>query len=160
MEYRNGKKEDFINIEKFVKDAIFPSFYRDDLSEEQLKENEWVISVSEKSCLSAIERKDCGILVAHENELAGFIIADKSPKDHPEIDWLIVSHKYQGKGVAKKLTQMAIEWIGEKEAIKLGVIHFNKRAIKFYEKLGFKDSGKIVGKHKIPRILMIREASS
>ncbi|CAM1371707.1 GNAT family N-acetyltransferase [Tenacibaculum xiamenense] len=160
MKYRHGKVEDFENIEEFVKDAIFPAFYKDDLSEEQLKENEWVINISKKSCLSAIEKKDVIVIVAHDKELAGFIIADRTSKDCPEIDWLMISHKYQGMGIARKLTEMAIDWIGKNERIKLGVIHFNVRAIKFYKKLGFKDTGKVVGKHKIPRILMIKEPTT
>lgn len=159
MEYRIGRISDFNEVEMFVKNAIFPAFYNDELSEEQLQENDWVIQVSRKSCLTALSDKDRRIFVAYENELAGFIIADKTPMDYPEIDWLMVSHKYQGMGIAKELTKMAIEWIGEKESIKLGVIHFNKRAIKFYEKFQFKDSGKIKGKHRIPRKLMIREVS-
>jgi ribosomal protein S18 acetylase RimI-like enzyme len=42
--------------------------------------------------------------------------------------------------------------------IQLGVIHFNERAIAFYKKFGFEDTGRTHGKHKIPRRFMIRPA--
>jgi ribosomal protein S18 acetylase RimI-like enzyme len=34
--------------------------------------------------------------------------------------------------------------------VQLGVIHFNARAIAFYKKFGFDDTGQPHGKHKIP----------
>jgi len=76
--------------------------------------------------------------------------------DMPEIDWLIVAPEHQGKGAARLLMDRALAWIGEDVPVKLGVIHFNARAIAFYKKLGFEDTGRIVGRHKIPRRLLVR----
>jgi ribosomal protein S18 acetylase RimI-like enzyme len=52
--------------------------------------------------------------------------------------------------------EQALAWIGEGVPVQLGVIHFNARAIAFYKKHGFEDTGRIVGRHKIPRRLMVR----
>lgn len=46
--------------------------------------------------------------------------------------------------------------VGAGVPVQLGVVHFNERAIAFYKKLGFEDTGRIVGRHEIPRRLMIR----
>jgi ribosomal protein S18 acetylase RimI-like enzyme len=40
--------------------------------------------------------------------------------------------------------------------VQLGVVHFNARAIAFYKKLGFEDTGRPHGRHLIPRLTMVR----
>lgn len=127
------------------------------MTDEQFAENKRIINISRSCYLQALKHNQKLLLVAvSEKELAVFIIVDKTRLDYPELDWLIVSHKYQGKGIAQRLTEMAIEWLGKETAIKLGVISFNQRAIRFYEKFGFKDTGEIAGNHKISRKLMVR----
>jgi len=44
--------------------------------------------------------------------------------------------------------------------VQLGVIHFNERAIAFYKKFGFEDTGRLHGKHLIPRRMLVREVRS
>ncbi|HVY87464.1 MAG TPA: GNAT family N-acetyltransferase [Hyphomonadaceae bacterium] len=78
----------------------------------------------------------------------------------PEIDWLIVAPEHQGRGAARLLMDRALDSVGEDVAVKLGVIHFNARAIAFYKKLGFEDTGRIVGRRKIARRLLVRNASA
>jgi ribosomal protein S18 acetylase RimI-like enzyme len=73
-----------------------------------------------------------------------------------QVDWLIVGRAWQGKGVAHRLMQQALAKIGAGVPAQLGVIHFNARAIAFYKKWGFEDTGRIVGRHQIPRRLMVR----
>jgi ribosomal protein S18 acetylase RimI-like enzyme len=41
--------------------------------------------------------------------------------------------------------EQALAWIGEGVPVQLGVIHLNERAIAFYKKWGFQDTGRIVG---------------
>jgi ribosomal protein S18 acetylase RimI-like enzyme len=77
----------------------------------------------------------------------------------PEIDWLIVAPEWQGKGVALRLMEQALAWLGDGVPVQLGVVHFNGRAIAFYKKLGFVDTGRPHGRHLIPRRLMIRAAN-
>jgi ribosomal protein S18 acetylase RimI-like enzyme len=155
---RPGKIEDFSNINQFTAEAIYPSFNHPDLTMQQHAENDRIVSITRESCLKSIENKEREVFVAfYDDDLAGFIIADKAADLCPEIDWLIVAPKYQGKGVAQKLMDTALDWLGSDTNVKLGVIHYNQRAIAFYEKYGFKDTGRIAGTHKIPRKLMLRE---
>jgi GNAT superfamily N-acetyltransferase len=154
-----GVKEDFVGIDAFVADAISDVFYRPDLTDAQLAENAWIIEIASRSCLSAIDNPVRVIFAAKDGDaLSGFVIADRSDVALPEIDWLMVAHSHRGTGVAVALMNAALQWIGPTLPVKLGVIHFNERAIAFYKKFGFLDTGEIVGRHKIPRKLFIRPA--
>ena len=118
-----------------------------------------VVDIAPRSCRSAIGRDDRAAFVARiGGRMAGFVIVDRKDPALPEIDWLIVHPDFHGAGVAGRLMNAAFAWIGEGRAIKLGVIGYNRRAIAFYEKHGFRDTGRVAGTHKIPRKLMIRPA--
>ena len=55
---------------------------------------------------------------------------------------LYVLPEFFGKGIGQVLINKALEMIGDKNVV-LNVVEYNKRAIKFYEKNGFKIIGKI-----------------
>lgn len=155
---RPGKINDFADINAFAAEAIYPAFNQPDLTPEQRAENDRIVSITHEACLKSVKEKDREVFVAFcDEKLAGFIIVDKAAELCPEIDWLIIGPKYQGKGVAQELMNVALAWLGPDTEVKLGVIHYNQRAIAFYKKYGFKDTGRIAGTHKIPRKLMIRE---
>jgi ribosomal protein S18 acetylase RimI-like enzyme len=164
-----GTADDFENLNAFVAAAIQDAFYRPDLTPEQIAENDRIVSIAEPTARAALDQPERAIFVAKDGgKLAGFVIIDRSPGSGrqggrgdavmPEIDWMIVSPDYQGKGVAGRLMEQALAWVGEGVPVQLGVIHFNARAIAFYRKWGFEDTGRIVGRHKIPRRLMVRPA--
>jgi ribosomal protein S18 acetylase RimI-like enzyme len=156
-----GKPSDFTGIERLVERTIRGAFDHPDLTTEQRAENDRIVSIAEQNCLAAIERPDRVVIVARENvasPIIGFVIALRDSDGMPEIDWLIVAPEHQGKGAARLLTERALDWIGRDQPVKLGVIHYNARAIAFYKKLGFEDTGRIVGRHKIPRKLLVRPA--
>ena len=90
--------------------------------------------MTREACLQAVVNEDREIWVAYYGgQMASFIIANKMADECPEIDWLIVPLEFQGKGVAQKLMEAALDWIGYDTEVKLGVIHYNHRAIAFYE---------------------------
>jgi len=152
-----GTEADFDNLNAFVADAIAEAFYRPDLTEEQEAENARIVGIAERTAREAVDHPQRAVLVAKEDGiLAGFVILDWKDEAMPEIDWLIVGRAWQGKGVAHRLMEAALAEIGEGVPVQLGVIHFNERAIAFYKKHGFEDTGRIVGRHKIPRRLMVR----
>jgi ribosomal protein S18 acetylase RimI-like enzyme len=154
-----GRPADFADVEALVSRTIRDPFDHPDLTEEQRAENAWIATIAERNCLAAIDNPDRAIFVAREDAaspIIGFVIALRDSAEMPEIDWLIVAPEHQGKGAARLLMQRALDWIGEDVAVKLGVIHFNARAIAFYKKFGFEDTGRIVGRHKIPRKLLVR----
>jgi len=158
-EITEGQLGDFADVEALVDRTTRDAFDHPDLTPEQRAENAWIVTIAHRSCLAAIRNPDRAIFVAREQATApivGFVIALRDSTDMPEIDWLIVAPEHQGKGAARLLMQRALDWIGTDVAVKLGVIHFNARAIAFYKKFGFEDTGRIVGRHKIPRKLMVR----
>lgn len=161
MNYRPGQASDFINVETFVWQAIFPAFDHPDLNEAQRAENDALVAEAKDHCLQAIALEDRQVFVARDPQqrrLAGFIILDRAPRDYPEIVWLIVSRKYWGQGVADGLMRAGIEWLGTERPIKLKVHFYLDRAKAFFARYGFEDSGEPAGDHLIPRILFLREA--
>lgn len=70
-------------------------------------------------------------------EILGFIGAQKDSESQ-ELGGLYVDKAYQGKGVAQSLMQKFMEWIDIEEEVFLWVAKYNPRAIRFYEKYGFK----------------------
>jgi ribosomal protein S18 acetylase RimI-like enzyme len=86
------------------------------------------------------------------------VILDWKDEAMPEINWLIVAPEWQGKGVAHRLIERVLAEVGEGVPVQLGVIHFNERAVAFYRKFGFEDTGRTHGRHRIPRRMMVRRA--
>lgn len=87
--------------------------------------------------------------VAEDNgRVIAYIFAEIKPLDYPDlytvkelgnIDSLVVSEDWRGKGVGTELIQRAIEWFKSKDvsACTIGVMIENKEALALYEKLGF-----------------------
>jgi ribosomal protein S18 acetylase RimI-like enzyme len=44
---------------------------------------------------------------------------------------------FPSSGIGKMLVEKILSWLGNEKKIKLNVAVYNKKAIKFYEKLGF-----------------------
>jgi ribosomal protein S18 acetylase RimI-like enzyme len=150
---------DAAGIAAFVHRSIEDAFYRPDLTPEQIAENAWIVDIADRSFRSGIGNPDrITIIGSGAGLLAGFVIADRTKAEYPEIDWLIVAPEFRGQGIAQKLMGAALAWIGSSTPIQLGVIHFNERALAFYRKYGFEDTGRIAGHHKIPRKLLMRPA--
>lgn len=161
MEYRSGAEGDFLNIETFVWQAIFPAFNHSDLSEQQRAENDEIVEAAEGACLSAVALPERQVIVAYDSRqrrLAGFIILDRSSADYPEISWIIVSRKYWGSGVADGLISRGIEWLGTKRPIKTSFPYFLERTMAFFSRYGFEDTGETAGDFRVPRRLLLREA--
>ncbi|NPD89747.1 MAG: GNAT family N-acetyltransferase [Asgard group archaeon] len=86
-------------------------------------------------------------------EMVGFSATGKNPEDG-EI-WIarfMIGEKFQGKGYGKKCSIKLLEFLKERHncfKIFLDVAPENEIAIKMYESVGFKDTGKIQGKSKV-----------
>lgn len=80
-------------------------------------------------------------------DVAGFVIIETfiwDTEDRGIIDELVVSSKYQERGVGKKLIEEAERYF-RKKGIEAIILSVNKKAkaLKFYHKLNYKDSGYI-----------------
>ena len=161
MEYRLGQAEDLIHIETFVWQAIFPAFDHPDLNEEQRAANDRVVEDAREVAMRAIMREDRVLYVAIDDErqqLAGMVIGEQRPAAYPSLDYLIVARRYWGEEVAAQLLAAVSFWLGNRRPIQLAVRYYNSRAIAFFEKHGFQDTGESAGDEIIPRILMLRPA--
>ncbi len=85
------------------------------------------------------------IIVAKENgNVIGFVCYGDRGEEAPdvgEIFALYVLADYYGKGVGRKLMDVALEKIKHFSQVRLWVLKENRRAIRFYEKCGFQPDG-------------------
>ncbi|TXF90731.1 GNAT family N-acetyltransferase [Neolewinella aurantiaca] len=161
MNFRPARESDFLHLETFVWQAIFPAFDQPDLSAAQRAENDALVETARQAVLTALDERDSAVFVAIDSKtraLAGFIIVDAAPMAYAEIRLLIVKRSFWGKGVAEKLLDEATNFIGDDRAVSLAVRHYNGRAIAFFKKHGFSDTGETTGNFAISRTLMLREA--
>ncbi|MCA9309376.1 GNAT family N-acetyltransferase [Candidatus Dojkabacteria bacterium] len=73
-----------------------------------------------------------------DSVVRGFVVASIGDDGKKCINSLYVKPGYQGKGLGADLMQKAIDWLDEGGDIYLEVAAHNQRAIKFYERFGFK----------------------
>jgi ribosomal protein S18 acetylase RimI-like enzyme len=91
------------------------------------------------------------ICLMNDNTLLGWVQIDKA-FDYltgDEIGWindLYVKKPYRGKGFSKLLMEKALEEFSENgySDVRLNVYSHNEKAIKLYEKMGFKDVSKFM----------------
>ena len=91
-------------------------------------------------------------LVARTHKsLVGWVLVDRSQDwfTHKEIGWIsdvFVKQEYRQNGVAKSLIEQSLvefKHLGYDD-VRLNVFSFNEKAIRLYEKLGFKDVSKFM----------------
>ena len=99
-----------------------------------------------EKCVEIAYQWPDNILVAKDGErVIGFVGAgtyrDRSVSDTGEIFALYVLKEYYGTGVGKILTDAAIATFSDYPTVILWVLKGNGRAIRFYEKCGFRADG-------------------
>lgn len=124
-------------------------------SEEQLQK--WETAIEE-----AGDSKK--LWVARQNgRVIGFSVAWKDD-DKNELKAIYVLPEFHGKSIGKPLMNAAIEWLGNKKDIVVWVFTHNERAINFYRKQGFVESGNTstwaVNGKNIPDMEMIKKVQS
>jgi ribosomal protein S18 acetylase RimI-like enzyme len=155
-----GAPGDFADLRGFVAAATREAFDHPDLTDEQRAENQWVADIAPGTYERSLADPERRVFVARvAGTSAGFVIVDRGAAGCPEIDWLIVAPEYHGRGVAQALMGAALAWLGDETDIRLGVIHYNARALAFYRKYGFVDTRRVSGSHRIPRRLLVRPRS-
>ena len=107
----------------------------------------WSEELVEEMMSDAFEEQPDGIFVAEVNGMvAGFtIVMHRSWFNIVYLDYIQVSIDWMNKGVGHKLIERCIEWSKEKGArlIYTETGRDNERAIRFYQRHGFKITGEI-----------------
>lgn len=161
MIIRPAREGDFAHLETFVWQAIFPAFDVPGLSPDQRAENDEVVAGARSRVLAALASERRAVFVAIEprrKTLAGYVIADATPRAYAVIEETVVSRSYWGKGVGEALLDEALNYIGTDRAASVALRHYNARALAFFAKHGFVNTGESTGDGAIPRILLLREA--
>ena len=84
--------------------------------------------------------KTLSYFLKHENETIGHSVLKLDTNSKLWLCWVLVKHQYRGKGIANHLILKTEEFVKtdfEKDEYFLNVVKENKRAINFYNKLGF-----------------------
>lgn len=93
-----------------------------------------------------------------QGEVVGFFIAEKDKK-YNELQAIYLLDIAKGSGVADDLMRMFFDWIDPKLPCRLEAAAYNRRALKFYERYGFKTTHKKMPLHygKMPTVEMVRK---
>ncbi|MCP9237545.1 GNAT family N-acetyltransferase [Lewinella sp. JB7] len=162
MQYRPGKESDFDHLETFVWQAIFPAFDVPGLSEDQRAENDQLVAEARNEAIASLHRSDRLVLTAWDHRrrsLVGYLILSWGTGSYSELVRLIVKRGAWGVGVGRELLMKGLEQVSERQSVVLAIRPYNQRAIAFFTKHGFVDSGEAAGDARgTDRILMIREA--
>lgn len=132
MRIRRATEED---KESFLQ--VYNMAYKD-IREYSYPENDYV----RKYFKWLIDRDPNGVIVAEEEETAGFIAVDTNPYQKEEVGHiheLVIRPDFQDKGIGSALLQEGINYISSKnkKEVDLWVGATNHKAIEFYKKAGF-----------------------
>jgi ribosomal protein S18 acetylase RimI-like enzyme len=106
--------------------------FKDNFTEEALTKR-WKKMVSDQTTR---------VLVAKDNgRVIGFIKTVVNPEKN-QLQAIYLLSEYQGKGIGNLLWEEGKKILDPKKNTIVHVVTYNKAAIRFYEKLGFKDTGK------------------
>jgi ribosomal protein S18 acetylase RimI-like enzyme len=90
-------------------------------------------------------------LVAKENNLIVGVCSLRKEETYNELGAIYVLPDHQRKGIGIMFWEKAVEFFGDEKDIIVHVAIYNDKAIKFYKKIGFKETGKVFKneKHKM-----------
>ena len=107
--------------------------YKDAFSEDRIKENEEGlrnIPPNQKKMIAKEGDKVVGVATMVKNDTTN------------ELKTIYVLPDYQGRGIGTMLWESVKDFAGPAKDVVVHVADYNERAIRFYEKLGFVDTGK------------------
>ena len=144
-------------IVELTRRATGATYYADGLSPDELAFIERVVRISADSVVSAARNPNQHLLCSmSEGNLTGFVIATVHSEESRELDWLMVDPRFHGSGIADRLMQPAMDWLGMDRPMWLNVVRHNERAIRFYRKHGFEIDPEAVCPHVLPHWIMRR----
>lgn len=92
------------------------------------------------------------------NVVVGFICVSRKASIQ-KVEALYINKDYYGTGLAQRLMKRALLWLDRSKPIMLDVVSYNQRAMKYYEKFGFKvqKGSEYILNDKLPVVKMIRQ---
>lgn len=82
------------------------------------------------------------ILVASaEDRIVGFCVVTKKSKEN-NLTAIYIDPAFQRQGIGSMFMKKIFSWFGDKKKVYVLVAEYNKKAINFYKKFGFVDTGK------------------
>jgi ribosomal protein S18 acetylase RimI-like enzyme len=96
-----------------------------------------------KENIAIFSDSDILFVAKDNNKIVGYCYAEKQ-KDINRIEAVFILPEFQGIGLAKKLYNEAYKYLNQFNKTFLEVFSSNSKAIGFYEKMGFVDTGKKV----------------
>ena len=99
-----------------------------------------------KNLLKWIKKGDEYIFTAKniEGKIVGFLVSQKLVGGVAECDWLIVSRGFRGQGIGHRLMSFWERWVKKMKGHMLALFS-DRKLIKYYRKLGFKEYGYLRG---------------
>lgn len=85
---------------------------------------------------------DRHILLAKDGDTVAGLIVITNHQDKNQLQAIYILPEYQGKGIGKMLWQSAQQYIDPTKPTTVECATYNTKAISFYEKLGFRDTGR------------------
>ncbi|WP_335869470.1 GNAT family N-acetyltransferase [Bacillus sp. 2205SS5-2] len=120
----------------------------EEFSKTPAEQREWIQGL--------LENEKNTLLVAEVNgEVVGwvvFISQDRKRTAHTGSFGIMISKKYRGIGVGKRLLTALLDWAEKNpliEKVSLGVFSTNDRAISMYRKMGFTEEGRKIKEFKM-----------
>ena len=148
LNIREAQKTDILNL-TVLKQQVWISTYAVDGIRTEF--SEYVLSVFTPDNIekSLSDKNMVTFIAENDNHMIGCVDISFSTKcpneivDAPEVTVLYVLERFCGQGIGKQLLDKVVEYLKSEghQALWLTVYHDNKRAINFYNKLGFKDKG-------------------
>jgi GNAT superfamily N-acetyltransferase len=118
-------------------------FYRDKLKYEFIENN--------LDNIHYVAEDKNGVIIGH-------LHANRDKESGQNLQGLYVYKEMHGTGLAQELARKFEEWEDKDQDSFIHVVEYNKRAIRFYEKLGFVDTGKRdMVSEKIPCAYMVKK---
>jgi ribosomal protein S18 acetylase RimI-like enzyme len=140
--------------------ATSVTFDADGLTPEQRTANQRIVAISAATCVDAAANGHQHLVAAFSGgAFAGYVIATLHADDDRELDWLMVHPRFHGTGVAAKLMEVGMAWLGREQAMWLSVIRHNRRAISFYRRFGFEVDQEAKTAHVVPHAIMRRPSA-
>ena len=98
------------------------------------------------------------LVAVDQNDIVIGFLHCRRNKGEQELGGLYLFSEFKGTGLAQEFSDEFLEWEDTSFNTTLGVLKYNARAIKFYEKLGFVPNGvEYTINEKIPCIDMIKK---